>query len=127
MNIWSNIARFAPLAVFGAGIVLATSAYGQFGNCREDLRTHCSDVARGDDHAKLRCLSEHRDELSDACRAQIETQSGKRQDRRQACRSDIAEFCSSIDKQDRRALNKCLREHESELTEDCRASLPQRQ
>ena len=127
MNICSHIARFVPLAVLGIGIVLAPNASAQFGNCRQDLRNFCSDVARSDDRAKLQCLSQHKNELSAECRTQIETQSGVRQSKRQACRSDIGKFCSSVDRQDRRALSKCLREHESEITEECRASLAQRQ
>ncbi|MDJ0788860.1 MAG: cysteine rich repeat-containing protein [Myxococcota bacterium] len=98
------------------------------GACHADVMRLCSDV-RGQRGAVRRCLAEHKDELTEDCRAQIAQRSeqarsvGKRV--RQACAAELARFCPELTPGEG-GMMRCLRPHEAELSEDCRAAIPPR-
>lgn len=102
---------------FTMAVVPASNAFAKRSACRDDAKTFCADVQRGDRHAMHQCLMEHQDELSDACVARIEN--GRQH--AQACRADVETLCPDITPGDRRSAFQCLSEHDSELSESCRA------
>lgn len=97
------------------------------GACHADVQRLCN-AAKGQPGGVGGCLREHLEELSEPCRAQIQERGaqarGAGQRVRQACADELARFCP--DAGPGSGLMRCLRPHESELSEACRAALPQR-
>jgi hypothetical protein len=92
------------------------------GACRADAERLCKDLERGGG-AVARCLREHENELSDACRDQLDSR-GRRAGRvREACSEDADRLCPDVERGTGATL-RCLREHESELSEGCKSVLP---
>ncbi len=98
------------------------------GVCHADVMRLCSAV-RGQPGAVASCLAEHKDELSEACQAQVEQRSaqGQRIGRRiqQSCADELARYCPEA-RPGGGGLGRCLRPHEADLSEACRAALPER-
>lgn len=70
----------------------------------------------------MRCLMEHRQETSDPCRAALNARRQLMQDRvRSACTNEIAAYCAH---EPADAPIRCLRQHESQLSKNCRVTLP---
>lgn len=98
------------------------------GACHADVMRLCSDV-RGQRGAVRGCLAEHADELSEACRAQIAQRGdrargvGKRV--RRACAPELSRFCPDLPPGEG-GIMRCLRPHQAELSEACRAAVPPR-
>lgn len=44
------------------------------------------------------------------------------QERRSACQGDVEKFCASVERK-QGAMRQCLKEHESELSEECRSEV----
>lgn len=116
-------------AVAGLALALAVpvAALAQEGPCREDAARFCAD-AQGP-RARISCLTEKRDQVSEACRARLDRAGeGKGEGRRarlEACRGDIERLCAGIEPGDG-GLRRCLNEHRDALSEQCRAQLPER-
>jgi hypothetical protein len=112
--------------IFG-GLILVLgmplAALAQDAPCREDAARLCAD-AQG--RARLQCLAEKRDELSEACRARVDRageRGGRERPRRlEACRADVERLCAGIEPGNG-ALRRCLAEKREELSEQCRAQL----
>lgn len=98
------------------------------GVCHADVMRLCADV-RGQRGAVPSCLMEHKDELSEACRTQMEQRAerarGIGKQVQQACADELARFCPDF-QPGGGGLMRCLRPHEAELSEACRAALPPR-
>ena len=117
------------LAACVATLVLALSlpvaARAQDGGpCRDDAARLCAD-AQGR-AARLQCLAEKKDQLSEACRARVERagegRGGGRGPIAESCRADIERLCAGI-QPGGGALRRCLVEHRDALSETCRAQL----
>jgi len=91
--------------------------------CANDVKQFCSDVQPGRSNV-MQCLKEHQADLSAACKDRVQAAQTHAQETRQACQSDAAKFCADVSA-GRGAVAKCLRQHESELSAECKASLPQ--
>jgi len=95
------------------------------GPCKADIEKFCKDVKPGGG-AIRKCLKEHGTELSEACTAvrakakekmgEIKEKMGKAHD---ACKADIENFCKDV-KPGGGAIMKCLKEHDTELSEACK-------
>ena len=91
--------------------------------CADDVKQFCSDVPPGRGNV-AKCLREHEADLSAACKDRIQAAQTRAQEARQACQSDEAKFCADVSP-GRGGILRCLRQHESELSAECKASLPQ--
>jgi Cysteine rich repeat len=91
--------------------------------CANDVKQFCSDVQPGRSNV-MQCLKEHQADLSAACKDRLQAAQTRAQETRQACQSDAAKFCADVSP-GRGGMAKCLRQHESELSAECKASLPQ--
>jgi hypothetical protein len=99
--------------------------------CAEDIAKFCKD-AKSDSQSPLKCLKEHENELSEACKAYELKKASKRLETREeirartrfrrACRDDIAKLCKGVNPADG-GLIKCLQEHEKELSGLCSENL----
>jgi hypothetical protein len=91
--------------------------------CREQIAQLCPGLERGPD---LRaCMKEQRDQLSRECQERMQAHRAHKQQMREACGDDVAALCSDVARE-RGAVKRCLREHEADLSEACRAALPSR-
>ncbi len=94
------------------------------GPCHDDIQKFCKDVKPGGG-AIARCLKAHEAELSPACKAKGTEKKEKAADFREACRGDIHKFCKDA-KRGHGGVAMCLKEHESELSAECKAKLPEK-
>ena len=100
------------------------AALAQEAPCRDDAARLCAEAqGRG---ARLRCLAEKRDQLSEACRARVDrAEKGERRGGRArlaACRADVERLCADVQRGDG-AVRRCLIEHRDTLSEQCRVQL----
>lgn len=72
------------------------------------------------------CMRQHHAEFSEGCRTAL---TARRQERMEhiktACAADIAKFCNAGSQTGDRP-GRCLRDHKAELSESCKAALPDR-
>ena len=96
--------------------------------CEGDVKKFCAGVQPGGGRI-ARCLQQHTNELSDACRGQGEKMRERGEarretmrDLRQACRDDVAKFCSNV-KPGGGRIAQCLKAHQSELSQSCASAM----
>ncbi len=109
--------------------------------CRQDLQTLCPDVTPGpggfhDCLATLcpdatpgpggfaTCLQQHAAQLSSTCQQQLSKMQAKMAAWQQACGADVQSFCSDAGPGPWK-IGKCLRSHQSELSQTCQDLLAQ--
>ena len=103
---------------------LRSIASAQQGPCADDTKKFCKDVKPGGGRI-IKCLEEHKSELSDACKKHLESGQSRIQGREHlqqagaACKSDIDKFCKDIAPGGGRIM-KCLKEHQAELSDACK-------
>lgn len=91
--------------------------------CAEDAARLCKGVQQGQGRV-ARCLKEHANELSPACKENIGKAKEKVRDFKQACRDDSAKLCKGTKPGGGRILQ-CLKQHESELSPACKEKMGQ--
>ncbi len=89
--------------------------------CLEDAKRLCPGVEPGSP-AIGACLRDHKDSLSDACRASMEKARSRLRGVMESCGDDLKEHCSGVERGGGGVL-RCLRAHESELTPACRGAI----
>lgn len=104
------------------------------GPCRADIQKFCKDVKPGGGRIRD-CLKSHEAELSANCRSHVQAGPRAAQRRQQggrpgkgfpdACREDLDKFCKDTQPGQGRFV-KCLKSHESELSEACKAEMSRR-
>ena len=113
------------MAMVAAGLGIITSvAHGQAGRdaCGADVEKFCKDVAPGGG-GRYKCLKEHDKDLSEPCKKHIAEVKAKVRGMHEACWDDVSRLCDGVRPGGGRIL-KCLKDHESELSEPCKAALP---
>lgn len=91
--------------------------------CAEDAARLCKGVQQGQGRV-ARCLKEHANELSPACKENIGKAKEKVQDFKQACKDDSAKHCKGTKPGGGRVLQ-CLKQHEAELSPACKEKMDQ--
>lgn len=110
------------LAAFSVGVRSSTAAYAEEPRCcAEEIEKFCKDVKPGEGRI-AKCLKEHENELSEACKGKCEEVSTRLKDVRQACAEDVERFCKDVQPGEGR-IAKCLRKHENEISSVCKESL----
>jgi hypothetical protein len=100
----------------------AEAAAGQTqGACATDTDKFCGAVKPGGG-ARLKCLMEHEKDLTPGCKAQVEQVKAHAQEVAEACSDDAEKLCKGVEPGQGRVV-KCLAEHESALTPDCKAEV----
>lgn len=90
------------------------------GACKEDALKYCGEL-HGLDRGK--CMNENFDRLSPACKANKELFDEKVKNLSKFCKDDIHKFCMDV-KPGEGKIIKCLRENESQITQECKLSIP---
>jgi hypothetical protein len=97
------------------------------GACQVDAEKHCADQV-GKPEGMMQCLQGHMDELSPTCRDQMQRRAKwaeGAQRLKAACGEDSKKHCAAATA-GRGGIVRCLREHESELSDACKQALPPR-
>jgi Cysteine rich repeat len=120
------VALMAAVLGFVFWTVPAAAAAAQDKVCADDARRLCSDVQAGRGNV-MNCLKAHEADLSAACKDRIQAAQSRAQSAQgtiQACQSDAARFCANVPP-GRGSVASCLKQHESELSAECKAGLSQ--
>ncbi len=110
----------------GLGIAaLVPPAYGQDSDavCGDDAARLCasSGPSRG---ARMRCLKEHLEELSEGCRALLGEPQQRRAEAGEACGEDAVRLCPGVQPgRTNMGLLNCLRANADSLSEECRGAI----
>jgi hypothetical protein len=103
------------------GLALAAWAEQGPGPCKDDAAKFCKDVQPGEGRI-MQCMKEHENELSPACKERIVEMKKGAQEVREACQDDAMKLCQDVKPGGGRIIN-CLREHEKELSPECKARM----
>lgn len=106
-------------AVYCLMLTAQASAQQKPSPCAEDAAKFCKGVQQGGGRI-AQCLKEHANELSAACKSQAAEATEKIHDFANACKADMKKFCAGTQPGEGR-LVKCLKQHEAELSADCKA------
>jgi len=113
-------------ALMFSGTAGAAPAEGKRqGPCSDDVAKFCKDVQPGGGRI-ARCLKQHEQELSPACKQHAAEVKQRGQEFRAACEDDVLKLCADVQRGGGRIVN-CLKQHEQELTPDCKAKMQQKQ
>lgn len=108
-----------------AGGVSAEERRGD-GACRADAEKLCKGLEKGEGRV-AKCLKEHESEVSAACKKNIgkmkEKIKHKVGEMKEACKDDKEKLCKDVTPGKGNIL-KCFKEHESELSAACKATMP---
>jgi hypothetical protein len=115
----------AGIFLFGGTAGAAPAAGMRHGPCADDVAKFCKDVQPGGGRM-AQCLKQHEQELSSACKIHVENVKKQGQAFRAACEDDVLKLCGGVQAGDGRMLN-CLKQHEQELTPDCREKMQHNQ
>jgi len=114
----SVISFFVMVMFLGIVSFAQSQEVNKTGPCKDDIEKFCKDVKPGQGRI-LKCIKEHEKELSQVCKDHVSAAREKAQGFMQACKGDIGKYCQDIKPGRGRIIN-CLRQHESELSADCK-------
>lgn len=119
-----SLAVFIAVVV-GLGFLAVPQAFAEKGACKDDLAKYCKDVQPGEGRI-VKCMKEHEKDLSPGCKANMAEMQKKGHEAREECKDDVIKFCSDIKPGKGRIIH-CLKEHENELSPQCKSNLQQHQ
>lgn len=118
----SSLTVFAKLFLVGS-FLMSVSAFAEGKKaCKADMEKFCANVERGEGRI-AKCMKEHKDELSPACKEQIEHMREKIKEVKAACQDDMAKLCPGKKAKEMRS---CMKEHKEQLSEGCKAEFKNR-
>jgi Cysteine rich repeat len=109
--------------VFCLTVATGVSAEPNARPCAEDAAKLCKGVQQGEGRV-ARCLKEHANELSPACKKNIADVKEEVREFAQACKDDSAKLCKGTKPGGGRILQ-CLKQHEGELSPACKEKMNQ--
>ena len=113
----------AIAVIFCQGLLHNEAAFAKGdGPCAKDAAKFCKDVKPGKGGI-AKCLKEHESELSASCKDGIAAKKQKAQDFSEACKNDMSQFCKGTRPGGGQIL-KCLKQHENELSAECKEKMP---
>ena len=89
--------------------------------CSDEAQKLCADVEPGGGRV-ARCLVEQPEQLSEACRAALQSISQRMTRFGEACGPDIQEYCADVEPGGGR-VGKCLIEHRADISSACAGAL----
>ena len=92
-----------------------------YGPCTETITKYCKDVTPGGGRV-MKCLSDHRDDQSAACKDWLEEQTRSLKELNTSCPAEIASLCN-FSNPDRIVIYQCLEDNYVSLKSDCRSKL----
>lgn len=108
--------------VFCLSLAAVASAAEERGRpCADDAAKLCKDVQKGGGRI-AKCLKEHKDELSPACKENIAKAREEIKEAKDACHDDVQKVCKDVQPGGGRIVQ-CLKQHEGELSPACKEHL----
>ncbi len=104
--------------------VAASAAGPGSGPCADDVAKFCKDVQPGGGRI-MKCMKEHENDLSPACKQHVAQMKERAKEAKAACEDDVMQFCKDVKPGGGRIV-KCLKEHENELSPDCKGMVESR-
>jgi hypothetical protein len=94
------------------------------GACAQDVQTLCAGVERGGGRIR-KCLSEHADQVSPACKAAQEERKALHKAIKTNCKGDIQKLCPDAkhNKQEKGGVLQCLTSKTDQLSAGCAKAL----
>ncbi len=115
----------AVFVVFGLSAAAERTAFAQHergaGPCAQDVEKFCKDVQPGGGRI-ARCLKEHQNDLSAACKEKITEVKEEVKEVHEACKGDVEKFCKDVQPGGGR-IAKCLKEHQNDLSAGCKGKI----
>ncbi|MGH7856784.1 MAG: cysteine rich repeat-containing protein [Candidatus Binatia bacterium] len=111
-------------ALLGVAFLAAPAEAAGRGACAEEVKKVCGDVEPGG--GRLRdCVKANEASFSAECRERMQRMRERHERVAEACGADAQKHCSGVERGGGRML-RCLREHEDELSTDCREAFRRR-
>lgn len=104
--------------VFCLSLAAVASAEAGGRPCADDAAKLCKDVQKGEGRV-AKCLREHKEELSPACKENIAKAKEKFKEMKEECHEDAKKLCKDIQPGGGRIMQ-CLKQHEGELSQGCK-------
>ena len=124
MEVQFNIRMVTRVFIAGTlvfGLWASSLVFAQQGPCADDIAKFCKDVQPGQGRI-VTCMKQHEKDLSPGCKAHVAEMKKKVGEVQEACADDAARFCSGVQQGGRRIM-RCLKEHENDLTPQCKAKI----
>lgn len=86
--------------------------------CKADREKFCKGLTMG--HGLLRCMKKNEAQLSTECKEWVTNRKEHAREAHEACKADVEKFCKDTKPGAGRVI-KCLKEHEAELSSECKA------
>lgn len=112
-------AMLAGLFCLSLAVVASAEEGGK--PCADDAAKLCKDVQPGKGRV-AKCLKEHKDELSPACKENIAKMREKAGAMKDACKEDANKLCKDI-RPGGGKIMQCLKQHEGELSPACKEKM----
>ena len=112
------VSMVALVICFGSSFCLARMTDPK-GPCGADIEKFCKDVQRGGGRI-AQCMKQHENDMSQACREQIDADREKAREFINACKPDAEKYCKEI-KPGQGRIIRCLRENRDALSARCDA------
>jgi hypothetical protein len=103
------------------GLIALSAAAAEKRPCADDVEKFCKDVKPGGERI-LKCLEAHQSELSDACKKRLESGRARMKAAQEACKGDVEKWCKDVKPGGGRIV-KCLKEHQTELSAECKTQV----
>jgi len=94
------------------------------GPCANDAEKLCPGVEHGGGRV-MKCLKEHKDKLSVACKGRHEMMKTAMKDVKEACHDDADKFCGDV-KPGKGRIMDCMKSHKDELSQSCKDELAEK-
>ncbi len=121
MGLTKRTATALAVLALCALLVAGAEAPAAQGPCADDVAKYCKDVKPGGGRL-ARCLKDNEKQLSPTCKASIEDSRKKAKEAHQACADDVQKHCKDV-KPGQGRIVQCLKEHEKDLSPECKAKL----
>jgi hypothetical protein len=114
--------RLMPAAIGLACLLMPAPSLAEVQTpCNETVNKYCKDVIPGNGRI-MKCLNDHRDDQSIACKDWIEDQQKSMQELMAVCPEDIMRWCRNAST-DKVSIYYCLLDNYISLRLDCRSKL----
>lgn len=117
--------RGLSLMVGAFCLAMAANVYAEETSkpCAEDAAKFCKGVQQGEGRI-AKCMKEHENELSPACKQNIAKAKERVKEFAEACKADSEKNCKDVKPGGGRIL-RCLKQHEDTLSSECKEKMQQ--